>query len=312
MFKKNFILATILIFVVPSLAQIPLQVANKTVISSIDQYLIAPKWSPNGNFIAAAGENYVSIWLYTVETETWKKLVEENGAGWDFDWSPDSKKIAFRANVFKNRRKQTAIKYVDISAAKIERVTDYKRNLSTPKWVTGDALAVLENDKYQTVSVSRKALIKIESTVPQENISLFSSKGILTKKSNAEIELLEPLKGQIFDVSFSPNGTTILFRKPGRGIFALENNTEKLLAEGEMPAWSSDGNYVVFARTKDDGYRYISSDIFILDTTNNSELQLTNTANEIEMRPHWSPVGNKIVCDSNGKIILINLEKEMR
>jgi hypothetical protein len=31
--------------------------------------------------------------------------------------------------------------------------------------------------------------------------------------------------------------------------------------------------------------------------------------NEIEMRPHWLPDGSKNVCDSDGKIILINLEK---
>ncbi len=191
-------------------------------------------------------------------------------------------------------------------------MTDFKRDFSTPKWITNDALGVLQNDKFQTLSVSRKSQITIESTVPQKNISLFSTQGVVTKQSNAEIELLEPLKGQIFDASFSPNGKTILFRKPGRGIFALENNAEKLLAEGEMPAWSSDGKYVVFARTKDDGYRYVSSDIFILDSTNNSELQLTNTPDEIEMRPHWSPDGNKIVCDSDGKIILINLEKGVR
>ncbi len=101
MFKKIFILSTILIFVIPSFAQIPVRVVSTKVISSTEQYLIAPKWSPNGNYIAAAGQNYGSIWLYTVGTQTWKKLVEENGAGWDFDWSPDSKKLPFAPTLLK-------------------------------------------------------------------------------------------------------------------------------------------------------------------------------------------------------------------
>jgi len=40
------------------------------------------------------------MWLYTVETETWKMLVKENGVGWDFDWSPDSRKNRFFGPIF--------------------------------------------------------------------------------------------------------------------------------------------------------------------------------------------------------------------
>jgi len=310
---KQFTITAFLVLLTGTLfAQIPFEVKSKDIISPPDQYLIAAKWSPNGSYIAAAGENYGSLWLYNIEDDKWQKLVEENGAGWDFDWSPDSKRIAFRSNIIQKRRKQTTIKYVDIITGEVSKIVDYSRNFSTPKWITTDVLAFMHNDEYKTVAITQKNFMQPQSSQFQENICLFTSEGIHTRKSNQAIRLLEPLKGSIFNASFSPDGTTILFEKADGKIYSFRENSNdvKVLAEGEMPAWSSDGKHIVYANPKDDGYKHISSDIFICDAAGINKRQITKTEDELEMRPHWSPDGNKIVCDSNGKIFVLVLELE--
>lgn len=313
MLKKISLFVIFLIFTGSLFAQTSFKVVDKKIISLKNHCLIAPKWSPDGNYIAAAGDNYGSIWLYHVKTERWKKLTEENGAGWDFDWSPDSKKIAFRANIFKNRRKQTTIKYVDITTGKVEKVIEYDRNLSTPKWINNNILAFMHKDEFKTVSVIQKSMTKLAANLPQKNVCLFSADGIYTKTLSRDVRILTSLKGQTFHVSYSPDGASILFEKPGSQIFSFNERTEtiKFITEGEMPAWSPDSKFIVFANPKDDGHQFISSDILICDANGKNKQQLTQTDDELEMHPYWSPDGKKIVCDSNDKIILIFLEPEM-
>ena len=312
MLKKFTIIILIFLFNGSLLASTPFTVENIETISLNDQYLIAAKWSPDGKYIAAAGKNYGSLWLYHVEAGECQKLIEENGAGWDFDWSPDSRKIAFRSNKFIKRRKQTTIKYVDIMTGKAEKIADYGRDFSTPKWLTANTLAFIQKEKLKTVSISENALMKPASNIQPKNVPLFSNKGIYISKSNRTLQLLEPLKGQTFNVSFSPDGNTILFEKSDGNIYTCRENGDEvnLIAEGEMPAWSPDDKFIVYATPKDDGYDIVTSDIVICDANGNNKQQITKTEDELELRPHWSPDGKKIVCDSEGKLLLITLKME--
>lgn len=287
-------------------------VTKKTTLSSAEQYLLLPKWSPDGNFIAAAGKNYGAIWVCDIKTKNWKQLVEENGAGWDFAWSPDSKNIAFRGNVFLKKRKKTTIKYVNITSGKGRKIVEYDRNFSTPKWITNHHIAFLHQDEYKLVSISPDQVLQDELNRRPQNICLASDKGIFTKLNRGEIELLAPLEGQTFNASFSPDGQMILYEKPNKEIFILPAGAAsgQLIAHGEMPAWSPDGKYIVYATPKDDGHRFVSSDIFICDALGNKAQNITQTDDALELRPDWSPDGKRIICEANGKIILIDLKME--
>ena len=299
----------VILFSQAALAEIPFKATNSKTITEQGQFLTAPKWSPNGEYIAAAGENFGSIWLYEVKIENWTKLVEQNGAGWEFDWSPNSRKIAFRANKIERRRKQTTIKFVEIKSGKIEQLVKYDREFSTPKWVTNSDVAFLHHDKYKLVSIAGKTLSRPTSEQSHTNICLFSNKGILTKETNKNIALLKPLEGRVFNVSYSPDVSRILFKKQGRQICTMQKNGKNLkqIAKGEMPVWDPSGKFVLYAVTQEDEYQYTSSDLYIVDAKGVQSKQITFTKNELEMRPHWSPDGKQIVCDSNGKIILIDL-----
>ena len=265
MLRKNVLLFFLILLTGNLLAKDIFTVTKIDAISLTDLYLIAPKWSPDGNYIAASGEKYSSIWLFELETKNWVRLVEENGAGWDFDWSPDSKKIAFRSNRFVSFRKQTTIKYIDIITKKVEKVIDYSRDFSTPKWLTSDILAFIHKKQLKTFSILKTALIKPDSNLQQKNVCIFSNENIYISKFNQPFAFLAPLKGQTFNVTFSPNGQSILFEKAGGKIYTCRENGDEvtLVAEGEMPSWSPDGSYIVYANAKDDGYRFLSSDIYI-------------------------------------------------
>jgi len=287
-------------------------VMGKKEISSQGAYLLAPQWSPDGKFIAAAGKSYGSIWIYAVADTRWQKLVEQEGAGWDFSWSPDSRKIAYRANVKENRRKKTAIFTVEIGNQKIERITDFVRDLSTPRWPSTQRVSFLEAGALRQVAVAAPTADAALLKAAEEPVCLISGTGILIQQANRSPETPEILKGQTFHAAFSPDGATLLFEKTGSKIFTLKINSTQIqfIARGEMPAWSPDGKFIVYATPKDDGHQLLSADIFICDLDGGTPFQVTHTADAIELRPAWSPDGTKIVCDSNGKILLIDLEVE--
>ncbi len=309
MSKRIFILLIFILFSQNAFSEIPFKAASSKIINERSQFLTAPKWSPDGQYIAAAGDNFGSIWLYNVKTDTWTKLVEQNGAGWEFAWSPDSRKIAFRANKIERRRKQTTIQCVDIGSGKIAQLIDYDREFSTPKWVTNNDVAFLHHNKYKSVTIATKTLSRPNASQPQKSVTLFSSNGILTKEKNKDISMLKPLQGRAFDVAYSPDESRILFKKQGREIFVMQHTGKDLkqIAKGEMPVWGPSGKYVLYAVTRENQYQYISSDLFIVDAEGRENKQITFSKNELEMRPDWSPDGKQIACDSNGKIILIDL-----
>ena len=190
MYKKITIITLLLITMVVSLANAQFEVINQKTISSGEPYLTTPKWSPDGQYIAAAGEQYGSIWLYFNKSKKWRKIVEENGAGWDFAWSPNSKNIAFRSNVIQNRRKTTTIKYINVLTDTITRLVDYDHDFSTPKWLNNEIVAFLHNNEYKTVYISRKS-DQPTSSLPQKNICLFAAEGTYTKQADEQPKLLE-------------------------------------------------------------------------------------------------------------------------
>lgn len=309
MFKRIFISFILIFSTQAAFSEIPFKATGTKIINKKSQFLTAPKWSPDSRYIAAGGENFHSIWLYDVKTEAWTKLVEQNGAGWDFDWSPDSRKIAFRANKIERRRKQTTIQYVDIGSGKVTQLVDYDRDFSTPRWVSDSDVAFLHHEKYKQVAIASQTLSRPGAQKPKQNVCLFSSNGMLTKESENSINQLKPLEGNVFDVSYSPDASRILFKKQGRQIFIMKKDGKNLkqIATGEMPNWDPSGKFVVYAVTKESAYQYISSDLFIVDADGRESKQITFTKDELEMRPHWSPNGRQIVCDSDGQILLIDL-----
>ncbi len=311
MYKRFFFVVGLAIFAQILSAKTTIKVVDQQTISDKNHYLIAPKWSPNGQYIAAAGISYGSIWLYDTGDSTWSKLIEQNGCGWGFDWSPDSRKIAFRANVFKDKRKITTIKHVDILTKKVTTVIDYTQDLSTPKWISDHEVGFMEDGDFRSIIIKDKRLEKLSKVSKKEDIALFSHSGVYTKKANQSPVLLEALTGQTFHVSFSPDGNEILYQKSGGKIYKTGKKQEAIfIADGEMPSWSPNGDFIVYATPKDDGHQITSSDIMVCDKNGSHKIKLTDTENEFEMNPDWSPDGHKIACDSNGKILIIFLKTE--
>ncbi|MCK5737784.1 PD40 domain-containing protein, partial [bacterium] len=247
--------------------------------------------------------------LYTFETGQWQELVTQNGAGWDFDWSPDSKSIAYRGNTVVRFRKITAIKTVNIANTEIQRVSEKGRRLSTPRWINSQTVAYLNKGKFRTAELNRAVLQKTNQE-PVKPIILQSISGYQLKTTAAAVQRLNLPDNQTFNVVLAPASDFLVFEKADGWIYRQDLSTEQntKLACGEMPKLSPDGAYIVFATPQDDGDRITGSDLWISSVDGTFKQALTTTEEVFEMHPDWSPDGTAIAFENDGYIHLLRIK----
>jgi Tol biopolymer transport system component len=98
--------------------------------------------------------------------------------------------------------------------------------------------------------------------------------------------------------TFSPDGARIAFRseRNGGGLFVLEidsGTVRRLTNFGYNPAWSPDGDQVIFATEgiTDPSTRRSLSNLFVVDVTTGDQRRVS----EIDaVQPSWSPDGSRI------------------
>ncbi|MBN2541637.1 PD40 domain-containing protein [bacterium] len=105
-----------------------------------------------------------------------------------------------------------------------------------------------------------------------------------------------------YSVTYSPTGDRIALEGLNEGIYISDFRGENtvLVGKGNNPTWSPNGKFIVFDRSKDDGYKIFASDIYAHDGT--KEYKLTSTWDYIERYPVISPDGTKLLFVSDGSL----------
>ena len=57
--------------------------------------LANPRWSPRGDYIAAASEDYQKIFLFDVRSQQWRQ-VGTTAQFWKFEWEPDGSHVLYQ------------------------------------------------------------------------------------------------------------------------------------------------------------------------------------------------------------------------
>jgi len=281
------------------------------------RYFLQPVWSPDGGKIAFAESNYRGIWVKWLDSGKLERVVDGPGAGYRFAWSPDGRYIAFRARYEKNRRAKHAIEVVDVATKEVRRLTPQLKRVGLPIW---------GNDNGTLFYTQNQRLRKIETGLRTERTRLFrpphAGREIVAFTRYQHLRVAEQFDSlqvrgllpevRVLNPVLSPDGVHLAFEEYGGDLIVLDVDSGHRisLGEGYRPSWSPDGRWLCYMVTRDDGHRFLASDIFAASVDGQQKFQLTRTEDLLEMNPSWSPDGRTIAFDEHktGQIFLLKLK----
>jgi Tol biopolymer transport system component len=252
------------------------------------------------------------LYYYDLQQQKIVILTDDEGAGYQPQFSEDGTSIIYRTHVYKRYRKYSSLIKLDLESNEKTVLVSEKRNLSTPVVSPqGNLLYTLKNKLNMTGVLGNT----VESNAVEISFPVvFIEKRKIAIYRNGQKELLEPLGPGIYVwPSISPDGTKLLFTKAGEGSFIsdFDGNILVELGYANAPQWSPDGEWIVFMVDQDDGYVYTASEIYMVDSNGNNRMALTDSEKIIEMYPSWGNTPDKIVYSTNsGRIFLMELAKQ--
>lgn len=264
-----------------------------------------PKFSSDDSQIIFTSENYKGLYTYNIKSKQTKIISEENGTGYKPLIVDDN--IIFRNSEFINGKKHHSVFLTDINSNQIKTIETGKRRISIPNQIVSKALTLIENSSLNKKNIFTNKLSKTN----QISKAIYSENDHLYLVQNENVKDLSPLgKGVYVWESFSHDGKKIIFTYGNKGTFIcdLNGNILQNIADARYPKFSPDDKYVLFMRDRDDGYNYVSSELFVYSLINQKEIQLTNTSDKIEMYPEWSHNQQNIAYNtSDGNIYIAQI-----
>lgn len=280
----------------------------------MDRYLI---------LILVFGLSLRAVFAQTAPTATIEKL---DIAGFNAQFTEDGNQLLFTAQNF------DGLKLYDLNTKKQEEITKNRGAGYEPQLQDRKVIYKLDANSEKLVSFdldTRKTSVLPPSTKQQkaafpspivnENID----NGLMEAAPSADLRTIEltfaggatkviaPLgDNDYLNVEISPNGNQLVFRVSGVGAYVtdLEGKIMRDLGNVEFPKWAGEGR-VLCTETKDDGYNYTSSEVFLHNISEDVRWNLTLQTNAIALYPNINGDYSKIVFNTpKGELYLINLK----
>jgi Tol biopolymer transport system component len=267
---------------------------------TLEEGFVHPVWSPSDSTqLAFSKRGFRGIFLISLNSKQIKQLVDDDSSGFKFIWSQDGSSIVYRTRVDDDN---FSIKKVDVQDLRIEELGHPSSDVGLPQ-ETGPGII-----KYRDRESDR--VIVTSSTIQISRISPFAyqENGQIFITVNGTTRQLTKGDDEYFLPRISPDGRKVLYEgMAGDHLYITDiESGQTISVQGSDGAWSPDSKYIIYELTQDNGYKIVSSDLYIADLTG-QVLQLTNTPKIIELRPSWSSAGNLIAFEANGAIYIAEI-----
>jgi Tol biopolymer transport system component len=294
----------------------------------------APRWSPDGKWIAFSVPKGNGIGIIRPDGSERRVLTSEAGSGYKFAWSPDASRIVFRAARKEAGPRKYVIRVIEIATGEIESSSEVVSEAQPPVWQRGPAgMRWISYGKAGAIEGAWRngATSDIRAAAIGPPLLIAQARGLWLHVADAA------LRPQLSDESalnpvWSSDGGRLAFDAADQIAVATPPAAGRKLCVGNHPAWSPDGQWIVFQITRDHSHasddtrqhtpdmlphlhddktnhRIVDSDLWIIGADGTRRHQLTNTPDVLEVDPDWSPDGTAIVCrtEETGRLLVLRI-----
>ncbi len=270
---------------------------------------MAPKWSPDGNQLAVTGPSYVGIYLLDFPGGEITVLNEEPSAGFGMAWSPDGQGIVARVARYADKRRYNQVVLFTLEGERRELSEEVTILPGIPRFSGNGDFVFLEASNGFRSYASDPAIEPVHDGLLTyiRNDGLFLRDMALRSETRISSET-----ERVVSVQVSPDGSRLVYATVGQHLWIAnsDGSDRRPLADGTIPVWTPDGEWIIYMLTVDDGHQILNSDIYAIQPDGRTPVNLTNTTNRIEMNPDVSPDGNWVAFDmlNMGQIFVQQIE----
>ncbi len=270
--------------------------------------LTGARFSPDGNRIAFSERGYNGLYVADRSVFQTQQVSHEPGVGFGFSWSPDGRMIAFRSQ----ERTTFAVRTVRLSTRAVETIAESARPIRPVFKSDGTLHIVDEAGASGPVAPSPSVFIKDDQVwVEREGTAeQLTDDGLVYSDPK-----LSPRNDLVIVTGNSKSGSALfvidLSTRQPYDLSALGSGRAGGLNLGHDATWSPDGRHVLFSVTGDDGYKYLASDLYVVDPDGTNLIRLTDDGS-VKVNVDWSARDELAFEDAEGHIVIAKINTSVR
>ena len=133
-----------------------------------------------------------------------------------------------------------------------------------------------------------------------------------TEAANTIASLAQFAGKTIINPALSPDGNSVVFQVPGKGMWIINADGSGLrsLGSGSHAAWLPDSRTIVYTIVSDNGSEFTGSTIMSLNVANGKKSTVLSSTSYIPMTPAVSPDGKKVAFENaaDASIYVMNIK----
>lgn len=258
--------------------------------------------SPLGDYLLLSTDTKQGLVKWDFSTSRSQVLTDDAGTGSDVFVSEDGKQVVYGQVSFSNKRRQEAVKSIDLSTGKKQTIVKPTRDLQGIA-VEKSTVATITRGQLKTKALSGKETEMSRPLLTKHHLKLFITRNGMTTQ-------LAPngVDERYIWASLSPDGNKVLYYVSGHGTFVCDVDGSNVIAMGNLtaPKWW-DNNTIVGMDEVANEYTVLASSI--VARTLDGQVQKLTSDDVIATYPIPSAQAGKIAFSTpDGKIYLITVD----